>query len=165
MPKPSQQPAQPTPRPTPPPSGSASGSGAPSAPRVRRDAPKGPDPERMAADALITSIVAGVSFVAATVVFGFLGGLGLQAANAIGVSRPWKLVLLGIGLAGALAVLAYLLRANRERLEAKGRNWYRGAWLGVILSLSVIVIMYYVPWIALPQYCPPGAPCEVTGVR
>jgi uncharacterized membrane protein len=119
----------------------------------------------MAADTLVTSIVAGICFVAATVVFGFFGGLGIQVANAFGGARPLRLVLVGVGLAVALALIVYLLRSNRERLLARSRSWYRGAWIGMILSLAILILMYYFPWIVIPQYCPPGAPCEVSGTR
>lgn len=123
--------------------------------------PPKPDPDQMAADALVVSIVAGISFVIATVIFGFFGGLGISLANALSGGRTLKMVCVGVGLAVGLGLIGYLLRANEDRLRARHRMWYRGAWIGTFLSLAIIILMYYFPWIVIPAYCPPGAPCEV----
>jgi hypothetical protein len=125
--------------------------------------PPAPDPEQMAADALITSITAGISFVAATVVLGIFGGIGISLATAIGGGREVQMVCVGVGLAVGLLVIRFLLRANKEAIKRKNPLWYRGAWIGTLMSLAIICLMYYFPEIIIPAYCPPGAPCEVTG--
>lgn len=122
-----------------------------------------PDPEQMAADALVTSIVAGVSLVIATVLLGIAGGLGIELAKALSASRSVTMVLVALGLAGGSLLIGTQLRSNAPRLLRRGKPWYRGAWIGFILALSIMVLMYYFPWIVIPSYCPPGAPCEATG--
>lgn len=123
--------------------------------------PPAPDPEQMAADGLIISITAGICFVVATVVLGIFGGVGITLANAIGGGREVQMVCVGVGLAIGLLVIRYLLRANKAAITRRNPLWYRGAWIGTLMSLAIICLMYYMPWIVIPAYCPPGAPCEV----
>lgn len=134
-----------------------------SAGQPARKAAPAPDPEQMAADALVTSIVAGVSLVIATVLLGIAGGLGIELAKLLSASRSVTMALVAIGLAGGSFIIVKLLRRYAPKLRAKGKPWYRGAWIGFVMALSIMVLMYYFPWIVIPAYCPPGAPCEVTG--
>lgn len=116
-----------------------------------------PDPEQMAADTLMTSVFTGISFVVAVVVFGAAGGLALQLTADSG--RTTAMIAFGAALAGAMVLIGYWLRQFADRMRARSRNLYRGAWIGSVAALVIMVVMYYLPWIAFPAYCPPGAPC------
>lgn len=120
-----------------------------------------PDPDQMASDALVTSAVAGVAFLLSTVVFGVFGGVGIMLGNSVGADPTVKMVLVGLGFAVGALVLALSLRNFRGALERRGRPWYRGAIIGAVLSLAIIVTMYYFPQVAFPDYCPPGGICEL----
>lgn len=116
-----------------------------------------PDPEQMAQDALLTSMYAGLGLVVAVVVYGVFGGVALKLAT--GASRTVAMTAFGIGLAIGLVVLVLVMRQNGEQMRTRNRNMYRGAWIGIIGALVIMVLMYYLPWIAFPAYCPPGAFC------
>ncbi len=117
-----------------------------------------PDPEQMATDTLMTSVFSGVSLIAATVILGVFGATGLAAGRSVADSVGAK-VGFGIGLALGMAVIAWALRRNADRIRARSTNLYRGAWIGSIASLVIIVLMAYLPQVAFPQYCPPGQIC------
>lgn len=117
-----------------------------------------PDPDQMAADTLMTSVFSGISLMVATVILGAFGSLGLAIGHGQSGTLGAK-VGLGIGLLAGSAAIAWALRRFAERLRARSANLYRGAWIGAIASLVIIVLMAYLPQIAFPQYCPPGAIC------
>ncbi len=117
-----------------------------------------PDPDQMAADTLMTSVFTGVCLIAATIVLGSVGAMGLAAGRSVGGTTGAK-VGLAIGLAVGMALIAWLLRRFADRIRARSLNLYRGAWIGSIASLVIIVLMAYVPQVAFPQYCPPGQLC------
>ncbi|MGV1004195.1 MAG: hypothetical protein ACOYEV_05395 [Candidatus Nanopelagicales bacterium] len=121
------------------------------------------DPDQMASDALVTSIAAGISFVVSTIVLGLFGGVGILLANTVGVGSNVRMALVGLGFAAGVTLLVLTLRNFRVALERRGKPWFRGAVIGAAVSLAIIVIMYYFPGIAFPEYCPPGGMCEVTG--
>ena len=118
-----------------------------------------PDPDQMAVDTLMTSVFTGVSLVVATIIFGAFGSAGALIADAMGAEHAWKYGL-GFGLVTGTLLVVWGLRRFADRLRARSVNLYRGAWIGSMLSLAVIVVMAYVPQLVIPQYCPPGAICE-----
>lgn len=118
-----------------------------------------PDPDQMAADTLMTSVFSGVCLMGATVVLGIFGGaLGLAAGHATD-SGIWARVGFAVGLALGMAVIAWALRRYAERIRARSNNLYRGAWIGSVAALVIIALMYFVPQVVFPQYCPPGQIC------
>ncbi len=122
-----------------------------------------PDPEQMAVDTLMTSVFTGVCFMVATVLLATFGSAALGIGRSLADTTGAK-VGLGVGLLiGALAI-AWSLRHFADLIRSRSANLYRGAWIGSIASLVIIVLMAYVPQVAFPQYCPPGQICT-TGVR
>lgn len=117
-----------------------------------------PDPDQMATDTLMTSVFSGISLLFATVILGLTGAAGLYLGESIGDATGAK-VGLGVGLAVGILLIGWLLRRNSVRIQARSNNLYRGAWIGSIASLVIIVLMAYAPQIAFPQYCPPGQIC------
>ena len=117
-----------------------------------------PDPDQMAADTLMTSVFSGISLIAATVLLGMFGAMGLAAGRSVADSVGAK-VGFGLGLALGMAVIAWALRRYADRIRARSLNLYRGAWIGSVAALVIIVLMAYLPQVAFPQYCPPGQIC------
>ena len=117
-----------------------------------------PDPDQMAADTLMTSVFSGISLIAATVVLGLFGSMALAAGRSVAGTVGAK-VGLGLGLALGMAVIAWALRRYADRIRARSLNLYRGAWIGSVAALVIIVLMAYLPQVAFPQYCPPGQIC------
>jgi hypothetical protein len=118
-----------------------------------------PDPDQMAVDTLMTSVFTGISLIVATVVFGVFGSAGALLADRLGADDAWKYGL-ALGLAVGTVVVIWGLRRFADRIKARSANLYRGAWIGSLLALGIIVVMAYVPQLAIPQYCPPGAICQ-----
>ncbi len=112
----------------------------------------------MAVDTLMTSVFTGVSFVVATVVLAAFGSMALGIGRSVAETTGAK-VGLGAGLLVGALVIGWSLRHFAERIRVRSRNLYRGAWIGSIASLVIIVLMAYVPQVAFPQYCPPGQIC------
>ena len=112
----------------------------------------------MAADTLMTSVFSGISLIVATVILGIFGAMGLAAGRSVADTIGAK-VGLGIGLAVGMAAIAWALRRYADRIRARSTNLYRGAWIGSIAALVIIVAMAYLPQVAFPQYCPPGQFC------
>jgi uncharacterized membrane protein YidH (DUF202 family) len=121
--------------------------------------PPQPDPDQMAADTLMTSVFTGISLILATIVFGAFGSAGALLADAAGADDAWKYGL-ALGLGVGTLVVVWGLRHFADRIRARSVNLYRGAWIGALLSLAIIVVMAYVPQLVIPQYCPPGAICQ-----
>ena len=117
-----------------------------------------PDPDQMAADTLMTSVFSGISLIVATVVLGSFGAMGLAAGRSVADSVGAK-VGLGLGLALGMAIMAWALHRYADRIRARSANLYRGAWIGSVAALVIIVFMAYLPQVAFPQYCPPGQIC------
>ncbi len=117
-----------------------------------------PEQDQMAIDALMTSVFSGISFMGATLIFAMTGGAGLQVSANSG--RVLAMVGFALGLAAGLLAITTLLRRFAERIRARSRNLYRGAWIGTFFSLTIIVLLYYFPSVAFPHYCPPGAICQ-----
>ena len=126
---------------------------------IEREDPPENDPDQMATDTLMTAVFSGIGLVVATAFFSVFGYIGLtfgeRAAEVDGAR-----VGLGIGLAVGLVVLVLLLRRFAPQIKERSRNLYRGAWIGGLMALGIIVLMAYAPQVAIPQYCPPGAVCE-----
>ncbi len=120
--------------------------------------PPEPDPEQMAVDTLMTSVFTGISFMVAIVVYAVTGGAALFLVADIG--RTAAMIAFGLGLAVGFGLLVYVLRTNALRIESRSRNLYRGAWIGLLFGLAIIIVLYYLPWVAIPTYCPPGAVCS-----
>ncbi|MGB7981038.1 MAG: hypothetical protein WCF36_09640 [Candidatus Nanopelagicales bacterium] len=117
-----------------------------------------PDPEQMATDALMTSVFTAATFVAATVVLATLGGLVMQLGASI-LNSMGAEIGLAVGLALGTLLIYLGVRRYESRIRARSANLYRGIWLGTGLSLAIIVVMAYLPQVALPGYCPPGGMC------
>jgi uncharacterized membrane protein len=121
-----------------------------------------PDTETMAADTLMTSVFTGVGLVIATIILATTGTLMLALGRSLAGSAGAR-VGLGVGLlVGALAI-GWALRRFAARMRARSANLYRGAWIGSVAALVIIVLMAYFPQVVFPQYCPPGQIC--TGGR
>lgn len=127
--------------------------------RIDRDEPEQPDPEQMATDTLMTSVFSGISLVGATVYFASVGYVGLALGERLGDTSGAK-VGLGIGLLVGLVVGVLLVRKFADRIKGRSRNLYRGIRIGSLVALGIIVVMAYLPQVAFPRYCPPGAICE-----
>lgn len=125
--------------------------------RVQPVPPPQPDTEQMATDALMTSVFTGISLVVATLVYAILGGVGAFVADSFS-EGTWR-VGLGVGLAVAVALIVVVLRTYSGRIKARSVNLYRGAWIGSIAALVILVLLAYIPQVAFPNYCPPGAVC------
>lgn len=117
-----------------------------------------PDPDQMAADTLMTSVFSGISLIAATVILGLFGALGLAAGRSVADFHGAR-VGLGLGLALGMALIVWALRRYADQIRARSTNLYRGAWIGSVAALVIIVLMAYLPQVAFPQYCPPGQVC------
>ncbi len=117
-----------------------------------------PDPDQMAADTLMTSVFSGISLIVATIILGITGATGLAAGRSLADTIGAK-VGLGVGLAVGMAAIAWALRRYADRIRARSTNLYRGAWIGSVAALVIIVAMAYLPQVAFPQYCPPGQLC------
>ena len=117
-----------------------------------------PDPDQMAADTLMTSVFSGVSLLAATVVLAIFGSIALAAGGAVSGTTGAK-VGLAVGLLVGGAIIGWALRRNSERIKARSANLYRGAWIGSVAALVIIMLMAFLPQVAFAQYCPPGQIC------
>ena len=117
-----------------------------------------PDPDQMAADTLMTSVFSGVSLLAATVFLAIFGSVALAAGRAMSGTTGAK-VGLAVGLLVGGAIIGWALRRNSERIKARSANLYRGAWIGSVAALVIIMLMAFLPQVAFPQYCPPGQIC------
>lgn len=124
----------------------------------RHDLPE-PDPDQMATDTLMTSVFSGIALVVATVYFATFGWVGLEAGGTL-ADETGARIGLAIGLAVGLAVMVWGMRRFADRIRARSNNLYRGAWIGGIAALGIIVVIAYLPQVVFPQYCPPGAVCE-----
>ena len=118
-----------------------------------------PDADQMAADTLMTSVFSGISLIFATLVLATLGAVGYAAAGGAGAPGIWAQIGLGAGLAVGMALIATGLRRYADRIRARSRNLYRGAWIGSVAALVIIVFMAFFPQVVIPQYCPPGQVC------
>ena len=49
-----------------------------------------------------------------------------------------------------------VMRWRQDALQARSRNLYRGIWIGAVMALALIALMYFVPQLIFPRYCPPG---------
>lgn len=118
-----------------------------------------PDPDQMAADTLMTSVFTGISFMVAAVALAAIGSFGLYLGRAVVDTPMGAKVGFGLGLlVGGLAI-GWSLRRFSARLKARSQNLSRGAWIGSVAALVVLVFMAYLPQVAFPQYCPPGQIC------
>ncbi len=125
--------------------------------RIQPPAPEPPDPEQLATDTLMTSVFTGICLIAATVVLAVFGVSALYLGSSLADATGAK-VGLAVGLAVGTVVIGILLRRFAEPIRAKSQNLYRGAWIGTLLSLGIILVMAYAPWL-MPNYCPPGGMC------
>ncbi len=127
--------------------------------RIDRQNPVEPDPEQMATDTLMTSVFSGIGLVVATVYFATFGWVGLEVGTALADATGARIGL-GVGLAVGLAVMVWAMRRFADRIRARSNNLYRGAWIGGVAALGIIVVIAYLPHVVFPQYCPPGTVCE-----
>lgn len=125
--------------------------------RIQPPAPEPPDTEQLTTDTLMTSVFTGLCLIAATFVLAVFGVSALYVGSSLAGTTGAK-VGLAVGLAVGTVVIVLLLRRFAEPIRAKSHNLYRGAWIGTFLSLAVIVVMAYAPWL-MPSYCPPGGMC------
>lgn len=125
--------------------------------RLQPTPPPEPDTEQMATDTLMTSVFTGICLIGATFVLAVFGVSVLFLGESIAGANGAK-VGLGVGLVLGAVVIALLLRRFSERIRARSANLYRGAWIGTFLSLGIILVMAYAPWL-MPAYCPPGGVC------
>lgn len=123
--------------------------------RVQPPAPE-PDTEQLTTDTLMTSVFTGLSLIVATLILGAAGGLGALTGDQFG-SGGWRFGL-AVGLLVGMGLIAVVLRTYASNIKARSANLYRGAWIGSFLSLGIILVMAYAPWL-MPSYCPPGAMC------
>jgi O-antigen/teichoic acid export membrane protein len=111
------------------------------------------------ADLMVISLTAGGALMVATLllvaVAAPLGYLGADLGGMTGAKIGF-----GLGLALGLGLIALVLRRFGPRLRSRSPNLLRGAWLGTIVAAVVLVFLYYLPNVALPMYCPPGAICS-----
>jgi hypothetical protein len=112
----------------------------------------------MIVDTMMTSVFTGISFVLAVLVYSLAGGISLNLAA--GSGRVVQMIAFGLGLSLGVGIVVVFLRGYSDQLAARSRNLRRGAWIGSMAGLVIIVVLYYLPWIAFPQYCPPGAICQ-----
>jgi len=117
-----------------------------------------PDPDQMAADTLMTSVFSGISLLAATVVLALCGSIALAAGKSISGTSGAK-VGLAVGLLAGGALIGWVLRRYSDQIKARSLNLYRGAWIGSVAALVIIMLMAFLPQVAFPQYCPPGQVC------
>lgn len=120
--------------------------------------PLEPDQDQMITDAMMTSVFTGISFVLSVLVYSLAGGISLNLTADSG--RIVQMIVFGAGLAFGAGVVVLLLRSYSAQLRLRSQNLYRGAWIGSMAGLAIIVVMYYLPWLAFPVYCPPGAVCQ-----
>lgn len=111
-------------------------------------------------DILMTAIFTGIALIAATVLLASAGSLGIHLLNQVADGPLTAEVGFGLGLGLAAITLGLVLRRFAERIKRRSANLYRGAWIGLIGALVIIAFMAYLPQVAFPQYCPPGAICR-----
>jgi len=117
-----------------------------------------PDPDQMAVDTLMTSVFSGISLLVATILLAISGSIALAAGRALSGPTGAK-VGLAVGLLVGGVIIGWALRRNSERIKARSVNLYRGAWIGSVAALVIIMLMAFLPQVAFPQYCPPGQIC------
>jgi hypothetical protein len=123
--------------------------------------PPEPDTEKMTTDTLMTSVFTALCLIAATAVLGTFGAAGLALGDMVsGKGSIGAAVGFAVGLALGMALIVLALRRYSQQIKGRSMNLYRGAWIGSIASLVIIVLMAYLPQIAIPQYCPPGDVCQ-----
>ena len=119
-----------------------------------------PDPDQMAADTLMTSVFSGICLIAATIVLAVVRRWSRAGRGPSDRQRDLaRSSASRVGLALGMAVIAWALRRYADRIRARSNNLYRGAWIGSVAALAIIVLMYFLPQVAIPQYCPPGKVC------
>lgn len=123
-----------------------------------RPEPEDPDADQMAVATLMTSVFTGISFVVAVIIYSFTGTLVLKLAA--GAERTAAMIAFAVGLAVGGGLVAFLLRRYSTQIQARSKNLYRGAWIGSVAAMVIIVVMYYDPGIVIPRYCPPGTVCQ-----
>lgn len=118
-----------------------------------------PDPDQMATDTLMTSVFTGISFMIAAVALASTGSLGIFLGRSAVDTPTGAKVGFGLGLLVGGLIIAWTLRRFAGRLRARSQNLSRGAWIGSVAAVVVLFFMAYLPQVAFPQYCPPGAVC------
>ncbi len=116
-----------------------------------------PDAEQMMTNTWMASIFTGLSLIVSTAYFATIGAFGLFIGREFAGSTGAKIGL-GVGLAVGAALAVVILRRYGYVLKRRSPNLHRGAWIGMVLAVSIIVVMAYFPWV-MPTYCPPGAIC------
>ncbi len=126
--------------------------------RRRRRSGLSPEDTRRINETALTAIFAGMALFLGTIYFAAFGGifgfLGGQTERMRGVQIGF-----GVGLALALLVLVLVMRWRQEALEARSSRLYIGIWVGALMALVLIALMYYMPHLVFPQYCQPGPGC------
>jgi hypothetical protein len=117
------------------------------------------DTDQMAVDTLMTSVFSGISLIVATVVLAITGVVFLDLSRSLTDSSVGAMVGFAIGLLMGALLIAWLLTRNSDRIKGRSANLYRGAWIGSGAALIIIVLLYFAPQVAFPQYCPPGQIC------
>ena len=117
------------------------------------------DTDQMAVDTLMTSVFSGISLIVATVVLAITGVVFLDLSRSLTDSSVGAMVGFAIGLLMGVLLIGWLLTRYADRIKGRSRNLYRGAWIGSGAALIIIVLLYFAPQVAFPQYCPPGQIC------
>jgi MFS family permease len=117
------------------------------------------DTDQMAVDTLMTSVFSGISLIVATVVLAITGVVFLDLSRSLTDSSVGAMVGFAIGLLMGALLIGWLLTRYADRIKGRSRNLYRGAWIGSGAALIIIVLLYFAPQVAFPQYCPPGQIC------
>ena len=117
------------------------------------------DTDQMAVDTLMTSVFSGISLIVATVVLAITGVVCLDLSRSLTDSSVGAMVGFAIGLLMGVLLIGWLLTRYADRIKGRSRNLYRGAWIGSGAALIIIVLLYFAPQVAFPQYCPPGQIC------
>jgi purine-cytosine permease-like protein len=118
------------------------------------------DTDQMAVDTLMTSVFSGISLIVATVVLAITGVVFLDLSRSLTDSSVGAMVGFAIGLLMGALLIGWLLTRYADRIKGRSRNLYRGAWIGSGAALIIIVLLYFAPQVAFPQYCPPGQICS-----
>lgn len=126
--------------------------------RIEHDPVPEPDPDQMATDTLMTSVFSGICLIVATVILGAFASIGLHVGRSVADVAGAK-VGVALALAAGMALIAWLLRRYADQIRARSSNLLRGAWIGSVASLVIITMLYFLPQVAFPQYCPPGQIC------
>lgn len=127
--------------------------------RIRPVEKPQPDTEAMTTNTLMASVFTGLSLIVSTFVLSLFGSIGLYSGRSFGQDPiTGAQIGMALGLTVGLFVIGVVLRKLETKIRKRSANLYRGAWIGLIFSFVIIIVMAYAPGL-IPSYCPPGAAC------